>query len=443
MGRDMGRRFGGGAAVAKTSERLSAIRVANLKGPGYFADGANLYFRIAVGGTRGWIFRFTIQGRTRDMGLGSYPEIALATARKFACKYRELVKQGIDPIEQRRGDRVAQRVAAAKSVTFDQCARQYIEDHEAGWRNAKHRAQWTATLKRYASPVFGALPVSSIDDGLVLRALKEIWYSKPETGSRVRGRVESVLDWARVCGYRSGENPARWKGHLDHLLPAKSKVRRVKHHAALPYTKIGAFIAALRERNEGAARALEFTIFTAARTGEVLGATWDEIDLQSKLWTIAPDRMKAGKEHRVPLSTGALAILDLIHDGHRGDYVFAGAKPGRPLSQMAMSMLLRRMGQGDMTTHGFRSTFRDWAAECTNFPREVSEMALAHAIASAVEAAYRRGDLFDKRRRLMQAWCDYCAITGTGNAVVQLGPAGRRIAVTAARPGADLGGDGS
>jgi integrase len=407
-------------AVAKNSERLSAIKVSNLKGPGFFADGANLYYRIAPGGARGWIFRYTVQNRTRDMGLGSFPAITLAAARKLAGKCRELVNEGADPIEQRRSERSAQRVAAAKSVTFDECVRQYIEDHEAGWRNPKHRAQWKSTLASYASPVFGKLPVSAIDDGLVLRAVKPIWSVKPETASRVRGRIESVLDWARVHGYRSGENPARWKGHLDHLLPAKSKVRRVKHHAAMPYTAISSFMAALRQRDDGTARALEFTILTAARTGECLGATWDEIDLHNKVWTIPPERMKAGKEHRVPLSATAMTLLGSLKGDRRGDFLFPGEKRGRPLSQMAMSMLLRRMGHGDVTTHGFRSTFRDWAAELTNFPREVVEMALAHAIPSAVEAAYRRGDLFEKRLRLMQAWTDYCAVAGGGETIVPL-----------------------
>jgi integrase len=406
--------------VAKTSERFSALKVAKLKGPGYFADGGNLYFRIAPGGARGWIFRYTTHGRTRDMGLGAYPEISLAAARKLAGKCRELVKEGIDPIERRRAERAAERVAAAKSLTFDECVREYIRDHEAGWRNAKHRAQWSSTLSRYVSPVFGKLPAAEIDAGLVLRSLKSIWYTKPETASRVRGRIESVLDWARVHDYRSGENPARWKGNLDHLLPARSKVRRVKHHAALPYSEIGAFIATLHELKDGAARALEFTILTAARTGEALGAIWDEIDFQSKTWTVPAARMKAGKDHRVPLSSAALVLLKRLDESRINDFLFPGAKRGRPLSEMALLMLLRRMGRNDVTVHGFRSSFRDWAAEHTNFPREVAEMALAHAIPSAVEAAYRRGDLFDKRRRLMEAWAVHCAISGTDTTVVPL-----------------------
>jgi integrase len=406
--------------MAKTSERLSALKVANQKAPGYYADGGNLYLRVAPGGARGWIFRFSRHGRTRDMGLGGFPNITLAAARRIAGRCRELVNGGADPIEQRRAERLASRVAAANTLTFDACACQYIEDHAAAWRNSRHRAQWKSTLAMYASPIFGNLPVSAVDDGLVLRALKTIWYSKPETASRVRGRIESVLDWARVQGYRRGENPARWKGHLDHLLPNRSKMQRVKHHAAIPYTEMAAFMTALRECNNISARALEFIILTAARTGESLGAKWGEIDLQNKVWAAPPERMKAGKEHRVPLSAAAVTLLGSLGRDRRGDLLFPGAKPGRPLSDMAMTMLLRRMGRGDITIHGFRSTFRDWAAEITNFPREVVEMALAHAIPSAVEAAYRRGDLFEKRRLLMQAWANYCAVAVGAEAVVPL-----------------------
>jgi integrase len=427
--------------VAKTSSRLSALKVASLERPGYYADGANLYFRIAPGktpdegpqsgGARGWIFRFARQHRTRDMGLGPYPQISLATARKLASKCRELVNQGVDPIEHRRAEIAAQRVAAAKALTFDECAREFLKDHEAGWRNAKHRAQWGSTLKRYASPVFGKLPVSQIDGALVLRAVKAIWYTKPETASRVRGRVESVLDWARVHGYRTGENPARWRGNLDHLLPARTKVRRVVHHAALPYGEIGTFMTALRERNDGAARALEFTILTAMRTTEALRATWKEVDLQKTTWTVPAERMKGDKEHRVPLTA---AVLKILGDEPGDGFLFPGARVGRPLSQMAFLMLLRRMGYGHITVHGFRSTFRDWAAERTSYPNEVVEMALAHAIPSAVEAAYRRGDLFDKRRRLMDAWAEFCRKAAVGPSIVSLRGKTSTLRAPAARP---------
>jgi integrase len=403
--------------MAKTSERFSALKIVNLKGPGYFADGGNLYFRIAPGGARGWIFRFTMQGRVRDMGLGAYPEISLAAARRLAAECRELVKKGADPIEHRRSERADQRVAAAKSRTFDECARDYIEDHEAGWGNAKHRAQWASTLKRYASPVFGKLPVSEIDSGFVMRALKPIWETKTETASRLRGRIESVLDWARVNGFRSGENPARWKGNLKHLLPDPTDVRDVKHHAALPFDEIAGFMVALRARQDMAALALQFVIMTAARSGEALRACWDEIDLQRKTWTIPPERMKVGKEHRVPLSAAAIALLERLQEIRTSDFLFPGGKVDRPLSDMALLMLLRRMDRADLTVHGFRSTFRDWAAERTNYPNHVVEMALAHAIPSAVEAAYRRGELFEKRRRLLESWADFCASASAGDVV--------------------------
>ena len=294
-------------------------------------------------------------------------------------------------------------------MTFDGCAKAYIAAHEAAWRNPKHRQQWTNTLATYVSPVIGQLPVAAVDTGLVLKVVEPIWSKKPETASRVRGRIEVVLDWAKVRGYRDGENPARWRGHLDHLLPAKSKVRKVEHHAALPYAQVGAFMVGLREQPGIGARALEFLILTATRTGETLGAIWNEVDIAARLWTIPAARMKAGKDHRVPLSDAALTVLKQMHAIRHSDYVFPGGRDRRPLSEMALLMLLRRMERGNVTAHGFRSTFRDWAAERTSSPREVAEAALAHAIPDAVEAAYRRGDLFDKRRKLMAAWAEYCA----------------------------------
>ena len=404
--------------MAQTIGRLSAISVAS-KNPGYHADGANLYLRVTPGGSRGWIFRFAIGGRTRDMGLGSYPEISLATARQHAETFRKLVKEGVDPIERRKTERAAQHVASAKTLTFDECAREYIKEHEPAWRSVKHRAQWSSTLKRYVSPAFGKLPAFDIDVGLVLKALKPIWNSKPETASRLRGRIEAVLDWARVHGYRSGENPARWKGNLKGALPNPTSTRIVVHHAALPYVEIGSFMAALRERGDRTARALEFTILTAARSAEALGATWDEIDFTNKLWKIPAARMKGSREHRVPLSPPAVALLNRMQTVRDREFVFPGLKAGQPLGDMAMLKLLARVGRDDLTVHGFRSTFRDWAAERTNFPREVVEMALAHRIGTEVELAYRRSDLFEKRRLLMARWAEYCAAAATGE-VVQL-----------------------
>jgi integrase len=402
----------------QTIGRLTALSVA-AKRPGYHADGANLYLRV-LGKSRGWIFRYSIHGTTRDMGLGSVSTISLAAARKLATKYRALLEEGIDPIEQRRTQRAAQRIVAAKNFTFDECAREYIMEHEDGWRNAKHRAQWASTLKRYVSPVFGRLPAMAIDTALVLKALKPIWKTKPETASRVRGRIEAVLDWARVHGYRTGENPARWKGNLKGALPDLIGTRIVQHHAALTYSEIGTFMASLRERDDCASRALEFTILTAARTTETIGATWSEIDFRNKVWTIPPERMKARRAHRVPLAAPVLVVLQQMQSIRDREFVFPGAKSGRSLSNMAMLKLLDRMGRGDLTVHGFRSTFRDWAAERTNFPREVAELALAHRVGSDVELAYRRSDLFEKRRRLMAAWADYCATDSAATEIIPL-----------------------
>ncbi len=397
---------------------LTARQVQTQKVPGLFADGGGLYLQVAPTGAKTWIFRFQLAGRRRDMGLGSAGVYSLAEARQKAVDARRLVAEAIDPIEHRAGQAAAGALAAVKAMTFRACADQYISSHRAGWRNPKHAAQWPATLSTYVYPSFGALPVQAVDVGLVMMAVEPIWATKPETAGRVRGRIESILDWATARGYRQGENPARWRGHLENLLPARSKVRRVEHHAALPYPEIGAFVIELRQQEGVAARALEFAILTAARTGEVIGARWDEINIAARLWTIPAERMKAAKEHRVPLSDAALAIVDAMAAIRTGDHVFPGGRAGRPISNMAMLMLLRRMGRGDLTAHGFRSSFRDWAAERTGFPAEVAEMALAHAVADKVEAAYRRGDLFEKRRQLAEAWAKFCgAPTAEGRVV--------------------------
>jgi integrase len=312
-------------------------------------------------------------------------------------------------VEARKAKRAEERLTAATATTFEQCAERYIAAHRSGWRNPKHAAQWPSTLKTYAYPVFGSLPVQAVDTGLVMKVLEPIWHAKPETASRVRGRIEAVLDWATVRGYRKGENPARWRGHLDKLLPARGKVRKVEHHAALPYAEMGDFMAALREQEGIAARALEFLILTAARTSEVIGARWQEFDLEGKLWIVSADRIKGGKEHRVPLSGAALTIIEAMKETRESEFVFPGGKAGKPLSNMAMLKALERMERTELTAHGFRSSFRDWSAERTNYPREVAEMALAHTVGDKVEAAYRRGDLFRKRRQLMAAWARYCA----------------------------------
>jgi integrase len=400
--------------MARTVGKLTALKVGRPLKPGMYADGAGLYLQVTGAGAKSWVFRFSLHGKAREMGLGSLSAVSLADARTKAAECRRLRQDGLDPIEARKTQRQQAALDAAKTLTFKEASASYIASHKAGWRNEKHASQWENTLAAYAEPVIGRLSILAIDTGLVLKVLEPIWKTKPETASRVRGRIEAILDWAKVRGLRQGENPARWRGHLDHLLPAKAKVRRVKHHAALPYAELPDFIAKLRDQEGVAARALEFTILTAARTGDTIGAVWDEVNTFEKVWIVPAGRMKAGKEHRVPLSSRSLAILRDEHDVRTSDHVFPGGKAGKPLSNMAMTEVLRRMGRGDITVHGFRSTFRDWAAERTNFPSEVVEMALAHAVGDKVEAAYRRGDLFEKRRRLMADWATYCNTPAAG-----------------------------
>lgn len=389
-------------------QRLSAVKVAKLRDAGRYADGGGLYLQISSFGTKAWTFRYQMNGRPRLMGLGALHTVTLAEARDTARECRKLIRTGIDPIEVKRQKRLQAALEGARGVTFKDAAERYIEAHKASWRNPVHAAQWPATLSAYAYPVFGHLSVAAIDTALVSKVLSPIWSEKPETASRVRGRIEAVLDYASVHGYRQGENPARWRGHLDKILPKRSKVRKVRHHRALPYADLGAFVVELRKQEGVAAQALEFTILTCARTGDVIGAKWLEIDFSKKLWTVPADRMKAGKEHRVPLSEPAIAILKGLPREKGSDWVFIGGRAGRPLSNMAMLELMRGMGV-DAVPHGFRSTFKDWAAETTNFPDEVAKMALAHTISDKVEAAYRRGDMFEKRRRLASAWATYCS----------------------------------
>jgi integrase len=408
-------------AMARAIGRLTALKVEKVKEPGMYADGGGLYLRVTPEGARNWVLRYMLDRRPRWMGLGPLALYGLQEARAKALDARRKRHEGIDPIEARRAERTRQRLDAAKAVTFKQCAEAYINAHRAGWRNGKHAGQWSATLSTYTYPIIGALPVQAVDTGLVLKVLEPIWTAKPETAGRVRGRLESILDYAKVRGERDGENPARWRGHLDKLLPAHSKVRQVEHHAALPYAELPAFLGNLREQEGVAARALEFLILTAARTGEVIGARWSEIDLLEKTWTAPASRMKAHREHRVPLSARALAILQDMRELRGGNdpdaFVFPGGKAGKPLSNMAFLMLLRRMGRGDLTAHGFRATFKTWASERTSFQNEIVEASLAHAIGGKVEQAYRRGDLFDKRRKLMDAWAAYSAAPAAGKVV--------------------------
>lgn len=390
------------------TNKLTATRVDKLKKPGRYGDGGGLWLQIAAGGTKSWLLRYQRDGKARQMGLGPVSLVSLADARERARDARRILLDGEDPIEARNAERLAAKIEAAKGMTFEQCAEKYIATHEAAWRNEKHRAQWRNTLKRYANPKIGGLPVSAIDTALVLKVLEPIWGKKPETASRLRGRIEAVIDWATAREYRAGDNPARWRGHLDKLLPSKRKLRSVRHHTAIPYEELPAFMARLRRSEFVSAYALEFTILTAARTGEVIGALWPEIDTAAKIWTVPASRMKAGREHRVPLSDRAVELLEALPREDDNDHVFIGARKGAGLSNMAMLELVKGAG---FTVHGFRSTFRDWAAETTAYPNHVVEMALAHLIGDKVEAAYRRGDLFEKRRRLMRDWATYCAKT--------------------------------
>ncbi len=409
-----------GKATGRSIHKLSARAVATATVPGYYGDGGGLWLQVAASGSKSWVFRFTLAGRAREMGLGALHTVSLADARERAAACRLQVLDGIDPIEARASSKATQRTQVASVITFDTAAEKYIEAHRAGWRNAKHGDQWQSTLDTYASPVIGKLAVSAIDTGLVVRVLDPIWQTKTETAARVRGRIEAVLDWCTVRGYRSGDNPARWRGHLDKVLPAPTKISKTENHAALPYVQIGEFMQKLRAEQGSAARAVEFIILTAARTSEAFNATRGEIDEAGAVWACPGERMKSGRPHRVPLSRQALKLLKSLPKVDGSPYLFPGAKEGRPLSNMAGLKLLERMGFGDFTVHGFRSTFRDWAAETTNFPREIAEAALAHVLKDKTEAAYQRGDLLEKRAKLMQAWADYCGRVITGATVTEI-----------------------
>ncbi len=403
--------------MVRTTQRLSALTVSRLKSPGRYADGGGLYLQIVAskatdgdGAAKSWVFRFQLPGKPgeRWMGLGSATDVSLADARQKAAECRRLLSDGVDPIANRAAARAAERLAEARAWTFKACAEACIAARHSSWRNAKHKAQWASTLERYAYPVIGSLPVQAIDVGLVLKVLEPIWHVTPETASRLRGRIETVLTWATVRGHREGDNPAQWRGRLDGILPAKTKVRPTKNHPALPYKAMGEFMARLRSQDGVAALALEFLILTVARTGEVIGARWTEIDRDAGVWIVPAERMKARREHRVPLSTRALTIVETLHKERAGAFVFPGGRGLRPLSNMAMLALLKRMGRSDLTAHGFRSTFRDWAAEQTAYPSEVAELALAHVVGDKTERAYLRTDMFEKRRRLAEDWALFC-----------------------------------
>jgi integrase len=394
--------------------KLTARKVATAKA-GKYSDGGNLYLIVSDRGTRKWVLRFTWRGNAKEMGLGSATSVPLADAREKAADARRTVAQGLNPIEVRKRD--------GGIPTFGGMADNVVEALSAGFRNEKHKAQWRMTLENYAAPL-RAKPVDTIGTDDVLAVLKPIWLEKAETASRLRGRIEKVLDAAKAKGFREGENPARWRGHLDHLLPKPLKLTR-GHHAAMAYEDVPAFIARLRKTGATAALALEFCILMAARSGEVLGLRWSEIDMDKKIWTVPAERMKAGREHRVPLSPRAISILKKLAKIKDGKFVFTGQHPSKPLSSMAMEMVLRRLNVDSATVHGFRSSFRDWAGNVSNFPREITEMALAHVIGDKAEQAYRRSDALDKRRKLMEAWANYCE-PKTGDNIVQLKSASRR-----------------
>jgi integrase len=396
--------------MPKRAAGLTARGVVSLTTPGLFADGGGLYLQISPAGTKSWVFRFSLAGRRRDMGLGPLADVTLAQARELAATARKLVREGQDPIEARR-----QRATdeAGRAITLREAAATMIRMRQDGWRNAKHAAQWTASLERYVFPLIGDRPVAAVTTDDLVRVLEPIWSQVPETASRIRGRIEATLDYARVRSWRTGENPARWRGHLDQVFPAKGAVAKVEHHASLPYPDLPAFWVRLQIQDGLGARALELAILTAGRSGEVLGARWEEFDLDAAVWTVPAARMKTNNPHRVPLCAPAMQLLRKLHAIRRGDLVFPGQRGDRALSNMSVAMVLRRMSV-PVTVHGFRSTFRVWAEETTQTPSAVSEAALSHTIKDKVMAAYQRSDLLEKRRPLMEAWGAFVTSMVTG-----------------------------
>lgn len=413
--------------MARTIHKLTpAIVERKSKKPGIYGDGGGLYLYVSPPSACSWVYCYTLNGKSREMGLGPYPDMSLPEAREKADEWRRVKARGQDPIEVRESVRASNRVSAARAITFEQYADGWIERHEGQWKSDKHAKQWKATLKTHAYPHIGDTPVALVDDAAVQKVLKPIWTTITETANRVRGRIETILDAAKVEKLRDGENPARWRGHLEHVFPERSAVSPVEHFPAMDYEKVPGFFTELRAEEGVTADALEFTILTCARTTQTTHAVWSEIDLDEKVWTIPGARMKGKKgkerEHRVPLSKPALAILKAQHEATGGkSYIFPGAKAKKPLSNMAMLELLRRMGYGDKTVHGFRSSFKDWAAEKTTFPNMVSEMALAHVIESDTEEAYRRRDLLEKRAKLMDAWAMYCTTPKADGKIITMG----------------------
>lgn len=397
--------------------KLNPKQVENMTESGTYEDGEGLRLVVKASGKKSWVLRFQLAGKRREMGLGGFPDVTLKEARSKAVDQRKLLQQKIDPLTERDATRLAlqkaEQAQKAKAITFKSVTLDYIAAHRAGWKNAKHAQQWENTLTTYAFPILESLNTEDVTTEHVLQVLTPIWQSKSETASRVRNRIEMVLDAAKARGLREGENPARWRGHLDKLLPPRSKVKVVVHHPALPWAEMPAFMKEIVKHDDLSYKAMQLTILTACRTNEILGATWAEFDLDKNVWKIPPHRMKAAKEHRVPLSDAALSLLNGLAKVRSDFYVFPGAREGKPLSNMSMLMALRRMKREDLTMHGFRSTFRDWAAESTNYPREVCEQALAHVRQDKAEAAYFRGDLFDKRRAMMDDWAKFASSAGS------------------------------
>lgn len=406
--------------MARKAKELGALEISRLETPGLHAVGgvAGLALQVSPNGARSWVLRAMVGGKRREMGLGGYPDVTLAGAKEAARAARALIDQGIDPVAERQAKRSALAAAIASAMTFKEASMSYISAHEAGWKSTKHAAQWRNTLETYAFPVIGKIAVSDIETSHVMRVLEPIWLAKTETASRVRGRIESILDWATVRGFRKGDNPARWRGHIEHLLAARADVQKTEHHSAMDYREVGAFMALLRQKEGMGARALEFAILCASRSGEVRGATWSEIDLPAAVWTIPANRMKAEREHRIPLTVEAMKLLEALPRIDGTDLIFPSSKKTE-LSDATLTATLKRMGLS-VTAHGFRSSFRDWAGETTAYPREVIEHALAHQLKDKAEAAYARGSLFDKRRRLMADWAKFCGTVGTAGNVTPI-----------------------
>lgn len=395
--------------MARSLHKLSSLRIKNEKRPGWHSDGGSLYLQVGAQGGKSWVFRYSRDGKPHVLGLGPLRDITPDKARERASECRKLLAEGVDPKLHRQAVKSAADLAASKMKTFKECADEYISAHKPGWKNEKHAAQWANTLRDYVHPTIGDLPVGAVDTELVLKCLKPIWAEKTETATRVRNRIELILDWSTAAGFRSGENPARWRGHLNKLLPPPRKVTAVEHFPALPYDELGVFMAALRAQSGTAARALEFLILTGVRSDVVRSAVWDEFDLDRATWTIPKTRMKVPREHRVPLSKRALEILAEMKSCRVGAYVFPGAKLGRPVSTLDPPM--KRIRPVGITVHGFRSTLKDWATDTTGYPHEVTEMVLAHSIKDKTERAYRRSDMLLKRIEFMEEWSAFCTQT--------------------------------